>query len=237
MRWGTSNGEPLLTDDAGPDLHPPYSPYNVMKLPGNRILAMSHNPQQSAQVFINGTWNTSPTYANAIDMAADGIAIERHPDTEPARILLNGKWTHISLAAPGVPNPWKGSTVKLLDTTPGGWILAARGGYRLLGMPDDEFSVMLPIRVDGVDPSLSIPPLTPPENPPEYLNGGVDHTSMTAMGGSGRVPEIWIMAPNGGASNSARFQSPLNDSSKLTLDGNTDVTFSPAIANSKDMLI
>jgi hypothetical protein len=237
LRWGNSNGDPQLFDETGTDLHPPFTPGNVLKLPGNRILAMSQDRSQAAQARINGTWNTSPTYANAIDMAADGIAIERHPDTEPARFLLNGKWTDISLAAPGVPNPWKDSTAKFLDTTPGGWILAARGGYRRLDIPDNEFSVMLPIRVDGVDPALSVPPLVPPADPPEYLNGGVDHTSMTAMGGLGRVPEIWIMAPNGGGSNTVRFQSPLNGSSQLTLDGNTDVTFSPAVANSKDMLI
>ncbi len=252
MRWGTSNGEPLLTDDAGPDLHPPYSPYNVMKLPGNRILAMSHNPQQSAQVFINGTWNTSPTYAAAIDMAADGIAIERHRDTEPARILLNGKWESISQYAPGVPELWNSVSLTLLDTTPGGWVLAQTGVWPLLNISYPEYAMLLPLRVDGVDPDRVVPPAStddsaPKDNPPEFLNGGVDHTSMTAMGGTGRVPEIWIMAPNGGASNTVRFQSPLNETSQLTLRCDrvneagqvvgVDVDFSPAVINQRDMKI
>lgn len=239
LRWGNSNGEPQLFDETGTDLHPPFTPGNVVKLSGNRILAMSQDPPQAAQTHIDGTWKESPTYANAIDMAADGTAIELHAGTDPARVLVNGKWTDISLAAPGIPNPWKDSSVKFWDTTPGGWILAARGGYRLLDIPDDEFSVMLPIRVVGVDPERVVPPpptdpTAPPDNPPIFLAGGVDHTSMTAMAGEGRVPEIWVMAPNGGASNNVRFQSPLNDTSKLTLDGNTDVVFSPQIVDKKD---
>lgn len=85
------------------------------------------------------------------------------------------------------------------------------------------------------------------DNPPEFLNGGVDHTSMTAMGGPGRVPEIWVMAPNGGASNTVRFQSPLNDTSQLTLRCDrvneadqvvgVDVDFSPAVINQRDMKV
>jgi len=65
---------------------------------------------------------------------------------------------------------------------------------------------------------------------------------MTAIAGSACVPEIWIMAPNGetpdgGASNSVRFQSPLNDTSKLTLVSDADVGFTPEVLDKKDMLI
>jgi len=226
----------------------PFAPLNVIPqaLPkgGTQYIALpSIDDSHHGMAYVNGVWKVSETYANAIDIAADGTAIGRKNDaSNAAPLLLNGKWTEINLAAPGVSNPWKDSTVKFLDTTAGGWILASRGGFPLLGIPGDEFSVMLPIRVDGVDPALSVPPLVPPADPPEYLNGGVDHTSMTALGGQGKVPEIWIMAPNseipnGGASNSVRFQSPLNDTSKLTLVSDADIGFTPEVLDKKDMEI
>jgi hypothetical protein len=71
---------------------------------------------------------------------------------------------------------------------------------------------------------------------------GVDGHSMTAYSGRGRVPEIWIMAPNGGASNTVRFRSPANGASPLSLgttaqQGVFPVEFAPVALNSDDMTV
>jgi hypothetical protein len=140
-----------------PDL--PFAPRNVASYPGGPLIAMpSLEDNRQSMALVNGSWQPSPTYGNALDISKDGIAIGRSNSDKVAPILMNGKWTGIETTAPGVSKPWKESSVKLLDTTPGGWILASRGGYPLLGIAADEFSVMLPLRVDGIDPDRAAPP-------------------------------------------------------------------------------
>ena len=234
MKWGkdvnASKGV-IYAPGRLPDLT--IIPFNVATIQGTVLAMPSANSTASAQVFVKGTWKPSSAYANAIDISSGGIAIGRNHDGLTAPTHMNGKWTGIERTAPGVPSAWKDQTVILLDTTPGGWILAGRGNT----VPQLEHAVMLPIKVDGVDPDYVPPtlaPNTPAPEPPEYLAGGVDRISMMAEGGSGRVAEMWIMAPNGGASNTVRIRSPVSDTCSLTLASNPDVSFTPEILNQKD---
>ena len=225
----------VLAPGALPEL--PFIPYNVIPFAGGFLALPPPYSDQSPQALINGKWQDSVLYKHAFDMADDGTAIALNHDLLTAPIILNGKSTGIERTAPGLPFDWRDSTVTLLDTTPGGWILAGRGA----NVPPIEHAVMLPIKVDGVDPDVIPPPLppapgTPPFDPPEFLAGGVDHTSMMAESGSGRVQEIWIMAPTG-SSNKVRFRSPLNDKCKLKLPSNFDVEFSPETIDGKNKVI
>jgi hypothetical protein len=224
LEWGNDRLQ------AGNTLHTlPITPRNVIVQPGGSILAMPPLGQVAkSQIFIYGAWNPSGVY---------GPAIGRTGYYSRAPILINGKWRGIQEYAPQVSELWTNSSVNLLDTTPGGWVLVQEGVWPLLGISFPKYAVLLPIRAAGVDPALSIPPLVPPANPPEYFFGGVDHTSMTAYGGNAKVPEIWIMAPNGGASNSVRFQSPLNPTCKLTLVSDDDVEFSPGELNKEVVVV
>jgi len=185
---------------------PPFTPTNVIPQSGGPILALPWvGTNAQTQAFIQGSWKTSPTFAKALDIAASGTAIGRNHDGLKAPVLLNGKWTDIGRYAPGLPAEWASINTTLLDTTPGGWILAERRNPTTF----DDVGVMLPLRVDGVDNSASPANLEDPA-------AGVDPTSMAALGGTGRVPEIWIMAPVGG-SNTVRFRTPLNPVSTLKL--------------------
>ena len=232
-----SNGK-VFIPAALPDL--PFQPLQVFATPQGTLAFPETDTAGSPKLFIDGAWKNAPLYQHATDMADDGIAIGRSHANFTAPILLNGKWTGITRSAPGLTGIWTDTEVWLSNTTPSGWILAQHSP-----VATDNAAVMLPIKVDGVDPDVVPPPLPPapgtaPFDPPEFLAGGVDHTSMMAEGGSGRVPEIWIMAPNGGAFNTVRFQSPVSDSSKLTLapkEGATSISFSPPILDHKDMQI
>ena len=234
--WSNPVKGMIYAPNALPEL--PFSWNIVLAHPGSPVMTLPPSTsEQQAMAFVKGKWVTSKTFGKAIDVAADGTAIGQGNSAVRGPILINGDWKGIFNYAPKVPDMWKDSTVKLLDTTPGGWVLAERGVWHLLGISYPEHSVLLPIRADGVDPALSIPPLVPPADPPEYFYGGVDQTSTTALGGTGNVPEIWIMAPNGGASNSVRFQSPLNPNCKLTLESDADVGFTPGELDSNDMIV
>ena len=225
----------------------PFVPYNVIALPlpkGGEIYFASSKPAElfddndetpATVVYQAGSWQPNKTYATAIDIARDDTAVGRNQPGKTAPILLNGIWTGIEKTVPGVPAAWRDPSIKLVDTTSNGWILGRDTIH-------SNSAALLPIKVDGVDPDVVPPPLppapgTPPFNPPEFLAGGVDHTSMTAIGGNGRVPQIWIMAPNGGAANTVRFQSPLNLNSNLKLTSNSQVNFSPDVVESKDTQI
>ncbi len=230
------------------ELEIPIQPRDVLVQGGNgNLVATRSNSFASTHIAEDGVWEVSPLLANAVDLADNGTAIGTPGagDTAPS-ILLNGKWTPLDRAVPGLPERWKTSpATQLSDTSPGGWILAHdRPG----GTPADDLSAaLLPIRVDGVDPDLVAPPMPPAPgapafDPPAFLAGGVDHTSTSAINGSGRVNEIWIMAPNGGAANTVRFRSPLSDKSKLTLappasNISPSLGFSPDIIDSNDMQV
>ena len=230
LKWGSiwsgdtlSNKGLIYAPDALPE--PPYAPHNLARMPKNRILAMEYDNDKIAnRVFYDGSWHESPTFAKALDIATSGIAIGRNHDGLKAPVLLNGKWTDIGRYAPGVPAEWASINTTLLDTTPGGWILAERRNPTTF--PDS--GVMLPLQVDGVYNSASPANLEDPA-------AGVDRSSMGARSGSGHVPEIWIMAPVGG-SNTVRFRTPLNAVSTLKLQSNK-VTFTPDLLNSADQQI
>ncbi len=200
-----------------------FSPMNLIPRPGGLILALPDaQSSEQTQAFSQGTWKMSPTFANALDIAADGTAIGRNHDGLKAPVLLNGKWTDIGRYAPGTPSEWADTSTTLLDTTPGGWILGSR--Y----MSTAFYDVMLPLRLDGVNNSAIPANLEDPA-------AGVDRTSMGALSGTGHVPEIWIMAPVSG-SNTVRFRTPLNTVSTLKLQCEK-VTFTPDLLNTADQQI
>ena len=71
---------------------------------------------------------------------------------------------------------------------------------------------------------------------PESLALGVDRISMLAESGNARVPEIWIMAPNGGTK-SVRFRTPATAENTLTLSTDSKVTITPSVLNSGDTTV
>jgi hypothetical protein len=224
----------VLTPAPLPEL--PFIPYNVVSAMGGLMAFPGVGSDLTPQALIDGQWKDSNLYKGVFDMADDGTAIGTSGSGGAASIFLNGKWTGIERTAPGVPSAWKANSVALLDTTPGGWILAQKGGPA----PEPyEYAVMLPIKVDGVDPGYTPPPTppgTPAPEPPEYLAGGVDSTSTRALGGSGYTSEIWIMAPNG-ETNTTRFHSPLDATSQLKLTSNSNVSFTPELLSDKNVTV
>jgi hypothetical protein len=217
-----------------PDL--PFQPLQVYATPQGILALPEKDEAGTPKLFTNGAWKDAPLYRHATDMSDDGIAIGRSHGNLTAPILLNGKWVGISRCAPGLTGIWTEANVRLTDTTARGWILVQQAP----GTTNDR-AVMLPIKIDGVDPDVVPPnsspsPGAPPYNPPEFLSGGVDHTSMTADRGTGYVPQIWIMAPSG-ESKQVRFQSPLNASSKLRLLSNFNLEFAPTEIKTNDLIL
>lgn len=204
-----------------PDLS--FVPKNVITLPdGGLTIAMPgwSDGIADAVVLKDGNWIPSDTYAPAVDMAADGTAIGRNSDKLTAPILLNGKWTDIKRTTPmGIavnypPSGWNNSPITLLDTTPGGWILAQRdkstGGQ--------DYAAMLPIRVEGKY-ETSVYNEAGQEIPKTYTQGvGVDDFSIGSTNPGAAVnDQIWIMAPAGIGATMVTFKAPLNSTNPATL--------------------
>ena len=173
---------------------------------------MSKYEKTLAQVWYGNAWHPDTIYSQAIDISSDGTSIGKNHDRMTAPILINGKWKDIGAYTPSVSGEWK-TGITLLDTPPGGWVLAERkpaaGAL--------QYGVLLPIRLNGVDPAYTPPTVSPGQplpEPPDYFSGGVDHLTARAEKGAGYVPELWIMAPMDG-STSVRWKSPLNSASKL----------------------
>jgi len=200
----------------------PYLPTNVIARPDGAVIAMSNDSSKTGASYYNGNWHMDSAYAKAIDMSTDGTAIGHAQDNKIAPCLLDSIWVGIDRSAPRLPADWKDSTAQLLDTTPGGWILAKRGPAS-----SPTHAVMLPIKVDGKNNDVA------PSNMESA--GGVDRLSMTADKGTGQKPEMWIMAPIGGA-NTVRFRSPLNSISKLALSCEK-ANFTPPEAANSDVQI
>ena len=193
----------------------PFAPTNVSVLPNKKekqLLAMSMDKDVPAQVRYDNNWHTDTIYSQAIDISKDGIAIGKAPEGKSSSILINGKWTENDKYAPGLTGGWK-TGISLLDTTPGGWVLAKQQSASGAA----QFAALLSIRLNGVDPDYTPPTVEPGQpvpEPPDFFAGGVDHLTARAEGGKGYVPELWIMAPIAG-STAVRWRSPLNSASKL----------------------
>lgn len=220
--WGLEIGDTFSLFSNGSTLTPPQYLRNVTMGPHGELIT-SFLFDADTEVYLDGEWQTSKTYRNALEVASDGTAIGRKTNSRNAPLLLNGRWIEIDRYAPGAPSAWANSNTELLDISTGGWVLAKRPNGST-----NEFGMLLPITVDGVDSSV-----TPPDR--EDLSGGVDRTSMAAMGGGGWVSEIWVMAPIGGI-NTIRFRAPVNSISPLKLTCDT-ATFSPATLQEKDSQI
>lgn len=239
LKWGLkvpldANGNPdwtlpvlgqILAPGQLPDC--PFAPKNTAALPAGRILAMSDILQKDTMAYYNGAWRESSTYSKAIDISTDGIAIGKNHQQKTAPMLFNGKWEDISRYAHGVTDPWDTQTT-LLDTTPGGWVLATQGSGT-----GAKYGVLLPLKVEGLKPDYIAPEVEPgdpvPEQP-EFLGDGVDSYSASATGGGGKIDQLAIMAPIGG-SKEFRLKAPLNPASSLVIDGG-GITIAPSTISS-----
>ena len=213
--WGTTRNGGLGLQSLAESL--PLGGHVLTRLhiqPKGEILATFSDLNPSAQVHINGdkspVWESDLVYAKAIELSLNGTAIGVNHDGKNAPILLdlkNHKWIGIDRYAPGIPGDWTDSTVKLVDTTSRGWVLAQRG------LPNSlSHAIMLPIKVDGLNSTAT--------EANKLSAGGVDRLSMTADGGTGHVPEMWIMAPCNGT-NTVRFQIPLKSTTDVTTSTET----------------
>ncbi|MCB1133955.1 MAG: hypothetical protein KDN05_22745, partial [Verrucomicrobiae bacterium] len=159
-------------------------------------------------------WENPGLYGYAVDMDAGGTAIGAPPATLPvstipfAPILLNGDWTGIPRWAPDVPAEW-GTTTKLLDTTPGGWVLATR---ETVGEPDVH-AVALPIRAEGSYVTEAFP-----AGGPRHHACGVDDFSIGSYKPGPAVQDrIWIMAPQFSGAATVTFRSPVDPDHPVSL--------------------
>ncbi len=206
--WGwnhQSNDNIFQLYVGGNPIPAPGTIQNLHLGPGGEMIA-SFEPNQDTQVYKDGTWHSSGIYANAIDLSDDGTAIGRTRDGKNAPILLNGIWTDITHSSPGGPSDWHDSTVSLLDTTPGGWVLARQGDYT-----DYKYSVMLPIKAEG----FYVKEFIPGETTTKYV--GVDDFSIGSDSPGNAVQDrIWIMAPLGGAAKIVTFTGPVDHGHPLT---------------------
>jgi hypothetical protein len=207
----------VLTPAPLPEL--PFIPYNVVSVAGGLMAFPEPDSFRTPQALINGGWRESNPYQGAFDMASDGTAVGRNDSNTTAPIILNGKWTSIEQTVPvesdvfDPPLPWHDSSVSLLDTTPGGWILARRGEFS-----DYETGVMLPIRAEGYYEKSDGVSITEA--------AGVDDFSIgSATPGSTVQDRIWIMAPQGGFNKIVKLKAPLDSNTPLNLSA-SNITFS-----------
>lgn len=187
---------------APPDLN---SVINFVRLGNGSLRAFYGN--RTPATLIGDQWITTGALEDAIDSAVDGTAIRRNPAGLLAPVLLNGRWRQITRAAAfDLPPTWRGSDVKHLDTSPGGWILTARGSEI-----QPEFGAMLPLRISG-----------------EYTNHedeviteavGVDDFSVTASDMPVATKDrLWVMAPQE-RTTEVRLRAPLASPTTLEITG------------------
>ena len=188
----------------------PFVPHNVISLPrptGEATYFATKNPgweglESGTLVFILGKWRNAGIYAHAVDISSNGTAIGYSKDEKIGAILLNGKWTSLSRAAPGIASAWlETPNAMLLDTTPNGWVLAKDG-------INEKSAAMLPIKVAGL-------PLN--ESLAEDATG-VDVTSIAAADDGESVgSKIWIMAPAVAGSTQITLKAPLSTHAALKI--------------------
>ncbi len=200
----------------------PFVPFNIISqmLPkgGSAIFAtppvdFTHSTNgETSKVYLEDKWHESPTFSQSIDISADGTAIGQSHGGLTAPVLLNGKWTSITRYAPGAPSEWADINTALIDTTPGGWVLASRG----IESPPVQ-AVMLPLRMEGE--------FTDQYGTLVKKAAGVDDISIGSSDPGPAVSDrIWIMAPKDGPAKAVTLKAPLNPGTPLTLSA-TGVDF------------
>ena len=207
------------------EINPPGTIQNLHLGPNGELIANFRNGVDT-RVYKDGVWLPSPTYAKAIDISSDGIAIGRGDTGPVAAILLGNEWLDITRTSPDIPALWKERSVSMLDITPGGWILAQRSTNGV-----HENAVLLPIRVEGRYTRS------------ETFSDGTHLTDRQAVGvddfsigsnapGEAVKDRIWIMAPKG-EYGIVKFDAPLSESTPLKISaagvnfaGQSEITIS-----------
>ncbi len=216
------------------DVEIPIEPRDVMQQMqgGSGILvATTGHPNASTVVRKGDVWRISPLLESALDIADDGTAIRKATPVGllPEPILLNGKWTALARAVPGIPVNWKTSpAVALSDTSPGGWILAHVSPGNLV-TPDVFSAALLPIRLKGkyapdpenapgvvVEKAVGVDDFSIGSSYPGLSPDNVDHVQ----------DRIWIMAPLGGSAKAVVIDAPLHSTAGLKISSAPGITFS-----------
>lgn len=184
---------------------------------GTNLVATTASSKASTVIRKGDEWRVSPLLANALDLADNGTAIGKRVASKEIApsILLNGKWTGLERAVPGIPERWKTSPVmSLSDTSPGGWILAhdRPGGTD----PDDISAALLPLRAKGrymnsanamVERAVGVDDFSIGSTDPASSTDNIDHVQ----------DRIWIMAPQGGAAKDVILSAPIHLSASIKL--------------------
>lgn len=191
---------------------------NILDNGNGNPVATAASPFVGAEVYKDGEWQRSALLADALDIADNGTAIRKHFPGGQMRplVLLNGKWTGLERAAPGIPEHWKTSPVaQLSDSSPGGWILAHdRPGDQTT--PDDVSAALLPLRIKGrytnsanmiVEQAVGVDAFSIGSSDPATSDDNIDHVQ----------DRIWIMAPRGSDPKEIVIDAPVHETAPLTL--------------------
>ncbi len=205
IHWGyspaTGRGEVVAP---GVERELPAVPVNLVLNDSGELQAFFRN--RDARVSREGGWKMSTTLGDALDIAGDGTAIAASGRHGVMPVLMNGRWRPATRTTPGLPGAWQDGAATLVDTTPGGWILARRG----VGNQPDH-AAMLPLKMEGrLEQNEQI--LT------EAV--GVDAFSIGSSNPGEAVAErIWIMAPSGGGQTTVRLKAPIHPDCRLEISG------------------
>lgn len=110
---------------------------------GNAYHAFYKEGKSYPDTLSNSSWRPNFGFEKAIDMSSDGTVIAANGRIA-APILINGLFYPMQKLAPQVNASWVDGTVKLVDVTPGGLILAQRGAPEA-----PSHAILLPLKIDG----------------------------------------------------------------------------------------
>ncbi len=204
--WGLNpqTGDAIIQAPEGPETLRKM-PVNLARTGGEHLHAFFGN--RWVEAWKDGKWNMSQVLGDAADMATDGTAIRSNFQGNVLPILINGRWQTGTRTIPDLPGAWRDGTGALLDTTPGGWILAKRN----TGEHGATNAALLPLRLEG---DLEIDGKTLTESV------GVDAFSIGSSNPGAAVAErIWIMAPSGGGETKVRLKAPVRPGCTLEITG------------------